>query len=384
MDAAERKSGDQGPGVTAFVLHPESAQVVFSDAHPFKPARYSRLQGLLESRGLLDPPGALRVVPEPATRADLLRWHLPEYVDALERAEHDFDPLYLAMGLGSEECPVFAGLHRFVTLSVGATLTACRGVAEGRWSGAFVPAGGLHHAYPDHAEGFCYANDVVLGALALRERGLRVAVVDVDAHHGNGTQAAFEDDPGVLALSMHESGASLYPGTGWADELGQGAARGTTVNLPLPVDTDDDAFLYAFGEIVPPLLRRFAPDVTLLVLGGDVHARDPLTHLRGTNHLVAPIVRAVRHACPRVIGLGAGGYDADATVRYWAQAWVSLLGRELRSDFEGLVGGVFLGDQGLEGSDLLDMRVQTTGPQRERVWDQFTQLVTTLRADLGL
>lgn len=369
----------------AYVYHPECGDVVFSEHHPFRPARFSTLLDVLERKSLFSNPGIARVQPAPATADDLIAWHTREYVEALAQVEaQGFDPSLLRFGIGHSECPVFDGIFRYVTLSAGATLTACRGVLDGTWDVAFSPSSGFHHAFPDHAEGFCYINDVVLGARLLVEQGKRVAVVDLDAHHGNGTQAAFYDDERVLTVSVHESGETLYPWGGHQDEFGDGDGLGFNVNVPLPRGTDDDAFLWIFGEIVPPVVSRFRADVILLIVGGDILARDPLTHLRCTNHLADHIVNAMSALCPKVVMLGAGGYDETATVNYWALAWAALTGQTIQDEFAGLVGGVFLGAQDIDGGDLRDMRVQTSGPEKERVMAQLEDVASSLKSAMSL
>jgi acetoin utilization protein AcuC len=372
-------------GNAAYVYHPDCGDVVFSEHHPFRPARYKSLLDLLSKRELLSSPNMCTIEPAPATLNELMAWHTRDYIEALARVETEgFDPEMLRFGIGRSECPVFEGLFRYVALSTGATLTACRGVADGTWDVAFSPASGMHHAFPDYAEGFCYVNDVVLGARLLTERGLRVAVVDLDAHHGNGTQSAFYQDDRVLTVSMHESGETLYPWGGFADELGEGPGAGFNVNVPLPRGCDDDSYLSVFHEIVPPIVARFQPDVILLVVGGDILARDPLTHLRCTNHLAEPIVNAVRALCPKIVMFGCGGYDEMATVNYWALAWAALTGQRLHDEFAGLIGGVLLGSQDIDGGDLLDMRVQASGPEKERIVRALAGVASSLKIALNL
>ena len=369
----------------AFVYSAEQGAVVYSERHPFRPARYIALERLLEDRDLLPEDRVRRIAPRVATREELTVWHDPGLVDALARADDGtFEPGMLRHGVGRGECPVFPGVFRYASLAAGGTLLACDGVADGRWSAAFVPSGGFHHALADHAEGFCYLNDVVLGARRLADRGLGGMVIDMDAHHGNGTQAAFYDDDRVVTVSFHETGESLYPWGGFQGELGAGRGAGWNINVPLLGGTDTDATLWAFSELVPPLLERVRPDVVLLVMGGDVLAQDPLTHLRCTNQLARPVVDAVKARCPRIVMLGSGGYHEEATVRYWALAWAALIGRRLESPFEGLVGGVFLGAQDLQGGDLLDMKVYAQGEEKAQVWSHLQQVVGGLQEALDL
>ncbi len=360
----------------AFIYSPEQGAFVYGERHPFRPARYQALSRLLDERELLPDPGTLRTPPRAATREELVSWHDPGLVDALERADGGaFDPEMLHHGIGRGECPVFPGVFRAASLSVGGTLAACEGVADGRWQAAFAPAGGLHHALVDHSEGFCYFNDVVLGARLLTDRGLRVMVLDMDAHHGNGTQEAFYEDDRVMTVSFHETGETLYPWGGFQGERGRGQGEGWNVTVPLIGGTHPPATLWGFSELGPPLMVRVRPDVVILIMGGDVLAQDPLTHLRCTNHLARPVVEAVTARCPRVVMLGSGGYHEEATVRYWTLAWAALTGQQLESPFDGLVGGVFLGASELQGGDLLDMKVYAQGDEKTKVWSHLQAIV---------
>jgi acetoin utilization protein AcuC len=181
----------------------------------------------------------------------------------------------------------------------------------------------------DRASGFCYVNDAVLAILKLRELGLRVAYVDVDAHHGDGVQFAFYDDPNVLTISIHERGDRLFPGTGFVDESGTGAGRGYSVNLPLHPFTDDSVYQPAFEAVVPPLLQAFRPDVVVAQLGIDSHATDPLTHLALSIQGFARTVTRIVALAPRLVALGGGGYDLQNVARAWTVAWAVMNGVEL-------------------------------------------------------
>jgi acetoin utilization protein AcuC len=191
---------------------------------------------------------------------------------------------------------------------------------------AFAFAGGLHHAMPDRASGFCYLNDAVLAIRALRARGLRVLYVDIDAHHGDGVQAAFYDQADVLTLSIHERGDRLFPGTGAVEELGVGAGRGYSVNLPLHPYTDDAIYLEAFDAVVPRVAAAFRPDVVVAQLGIDSHRTDPLTHLALTVDGFAEAVRRILAIAPRLVALGGGGYDLANVARAWTVAWALMNG----------------------------------------------------------
>jgi acetoin utilization protein AcuC len=198
----------------------------------------------------------------------------------------------MAWGRATTDLP---GLWDAAELVAGGSLLAAQVVADGEATRAFHFAGGLHHAMPDRASGFCYVNDAVLAIMRLRERGWRVAYVDIDAHHGDGVQFAFYGDPNVLTISTHERGDRLFPGTGFVAEMGEGEGRGFSVNLPLQPFTDDAVFAEAFEAVVPSILGAFKPDVLVLQLGIDSHRTDPLTHLALT---VQGFTAAVRTAPP--------------------------------------------------------------------------------------
>jgi acetoin utilization protein AcuC len=264
---------------------------------------------------------------------EVTTFHEREYVDVLRAVSAgDWVPHAAEYGLGPGDNPIFPGLWEAAQLAAGGSLLAARLVADGEVTRAFHFAGGLHHAMADRASGFCYINDVVLAIMALRQRGLRVAYVDIDAHHGDGVQWAFYEDPTVLTISTHERGDRLFPGTGFVTELGKGAGVGYSVNLPLQPYTEDEAYEPAFEAVVPPLLGAFAPDVLVLQLGIDSHHSDPLTHLSFTVQGFTRVVRRLLGLVPRVVALGGGGYDLPNVARAWTAAWAAMNERELPAE----------------------------------------------------
>jgi acetoin utilization protein AcuC len=210
-------------------------------------------------------------------------------------------------------------------LSTGASLVAATLVANRQVDVAFNISGGLHHAAPDHASGFCVFNDPAIAIKYLLSCGLRVAYVDIDAHHGDGVQQAFYDDDRVLTISLHESGQFLFPGTGFVSEMGASKGMGYSVNLPLYPYTDDEIYLWAFREVVPPLLRAFAPDVLVTQLGIDSYHSDPLTHLQLTSRGYVETVRELAQLDIPWLALGGGGYDLSAVARCWTLAYGVML-----------------------------------------------------------
>ena len=230
--------------------------------------------------------------------------------------------------------PPFAGMHEAAAAVAGGSLRAMDAILRGDVDHAFHPGGGLHHAMPARASGFCVYNDVALAVAAARAAGLRVLYVDLDVHHGDGVEAIHADDPGVLTVSFHESGRYLFPGTGAADDIGRGAAAGTVVNVPLEPYTGEGAWLAAVEALVPELAAAFRPDVVVSQHGADSHAWDPLAHLRVTTTAMGAAARLVdavahRHAGGRWLATGGGGYAIYRVVpRAWALTWLAGAHRE--------------------------------------------------------
>jgi acetoin utilization protein AcuC len=231
----------------------------------------------------------------------------------------------VAYGLGTEDDPVFVGMHEAAARVVGGSLAGACAVWSGEAMHAVNITGGMHHAMPDRAAGFCVYNDAAIAIRRLLADGARrVAYVDVDAHHGDGVERIFWDDPRVVTISVHESGHSLFPGTGHASQIGGPGARGTAVNVALPARTGDAGWLRAVSGVVPAVLRRFAPDVVVSQHGCDAHTSDPLANLRvsvDAQRRVAQIVHALAHevADGRWVALGGGGYDVvDVVPRAWS------------------------------------------------------------------
>lgn len=323
---------------------------------------------LCEERGLFADARVRVVEVEEAEEGVLERFHTPEYIAALRRANDgvEVDVEMLHHGIGSTENPVFKGVYDYAALSATASLAAARLVIGGAGS-AFNPCGGFHHAHADRASGFCYSNDIAIAIDELRNAGLRVAYVDIDAHHGDAVQEAYYGDPGVLAVSVHETGKTLFPWGGSERETGGGAGAGYNVNVPLEPGADDEVFLLVFGEIVLDALERFRPDVVVGQFGTDMFATDPLTHLRLTNNGYIEAIEEMHRRWPRILALGGGGYNMRDVERGWTLLWAELAGIPLDEGYGGSLGGVFLGDASLPGSSLRDMHAYTTGPEKERI-----------------
>lgn len=329
-----------GPGV--LLVHDQrTARFELAPDHPFKPVRMELTRSLLEHAGVLAPSEV--VPPAPLEEAELLTVHDPEYVaDVAALSRGETVARARQRGLGTADNPVFRGMHELVSLVCAGTATAMELVATGKALRAVNLGGGLHHALRDRASGFCVYNDLVVAIRrAVDRHGLRVAYVDLDAHHGDGVQWLLYEDPNVLKVSLHESGHYLFPGTGHPYETGKGAGRGLSVNVPLEPFTEDDSYLEAFDVVVPTALRAFKPDVILLQAGADPHRYDPLADLSLTlTGMRAAYDRVVALSDEltggRIVATGGGGYDPYRTVpRAWAQLWSALTGREPPAELPG-------------------------------------------------
>jgi acetoin utilization protein AcuC len=246
--------------------------------HPLDPVRVELTMALARELGILDRPGVRMVKPEPADDDTLTRVHRPDYLAAVRSAPGD--PLFAGYGLGTSDNPIFDRMHESSALIAGATVAAAEAVWQGRARRAVNVAGGLHHAMPARASGFCVYNDPAVAIARLLDLGAeRVAYVDVDVHHGDGVQQVFYDDPRVLTVSLHETPLALFPGTGFPDETGGPGAEGSAVNLPLPPGVGDAAWQRAFHAVVPAVLRAFRPQVLVTQCGADGHEIDPLADL---------------------------------------------------------------------------------------------------------
>jgi acetoin utilization protein AcuC len=311
------------------VFGPRSTTYDFGPGHPLTPRRFGPAIELLRSVGA--EPG---LAPEPAPDEELLWCHSKRYIEAVRR--FSADPYRLpeaGIGEGGDD-PPFPGMHEAGAMVAGGSIRAMEAILRGDVEHAFHPGGGLHHAMRDRASGFCLYDDPALAIARARHDGLRVLYVDLDVHHGDGVQALHWNDPGVLTVSFHESGRYLFPGTGATAELGEGAAAGTSVNVPFEPGTGEGAWLAAVESIVPELAAAFGPDLVVSQHGADSHAWDPLAHLNVTTTAMGGAARTVdrvahRWAGGRWLATGGGGYDAYRVVpRAWALTWLAGAHRE--------------------------------------------------------
>ena len=305
---------------TAFIYSDSLSKHTLSETHPMKPVRLRYTYELLKAYGAFDAPNVSLVSPRAASNDELLWYHSPEYIEAVRRLnDGDFSVDQLRFNFGPGDNPAYQGIYDASALSTGATLTAVELLLSDEVDAAFSISGGLHHAMPSYAYGFCVFNDPVIGIKRLLAQGMKVAYVDIDCHHGDGVQHAFYDTDGVMTISLHESGAFLFPGTGHTQEIGAGRGRGYSVNVPLYPYTTDEVYLWAVREVAMPLLRRFRPDALVTQLGIDSHFKDPITHLALSVQGHAAVVEELASlGVGKWLALGGGGYDLQAVARAWA------------------------------------------------------------------
>ncbi|MEO8273264.1 MAG: acetoin utilization protein AcuC [Chloroflexota bacterium] len=319
---------DLATDLPLLVYGPRSDTYDFGPAHPLTPRRFGPGISLLESLGAVP-----NLAPEPATDDELEWVHEARYLEVVKAFSRQPMADHRA-GIGPGDTPPFAGMHEASAAVAGGSLRAMDAILRGDAVHAFHPGGGLHHAMPARASGFCVYDDPALAIARARRDGLRVMYVDLDVHHGDGVQAIHWADPGVLTVSIHEAGRSLFPGTGSVDELGEGTAFGTKVNLPLDAGTGERGWLGALELVLPALADRFRPEVIVSQHGADAHAFDPLAHLRITTTAMGAAARLIdglahRHASGRWLSTGGGGYDVYRVVpRTWSLVWLAAAHRE--------------------------------------------------------
>ena len=364
---------------TAFIYSDDFAKYDYGPGHPLKPFRLKLTHDLIQAYGLLSLPDVRVVEAKPAAEEDLLLYHTRDYLEVLKAANSTIGiPGEERYGLGFGDNPVFAGVFEWSRLVTGASLQAAELVDNGEVAIAFNISGGLHHALASRASGFCYINDPVVVISSLLKRGRRVAYIDIDAHHGDGVQEAFYRTDKVLTISLHESGRYLFPGTGFEGETGEGKGKGYSVNIPLPPSSDDELFVYAFSEVVPPLIERFSPDIVVGQLGVDSFRTDPLAHLSYTTNGFIDVVKKMKELSPRFIALGGGGYEITNVARAWTLAWAVMNNINLPDDLP----EAFLDQYPLEefrSRKLRDETYREDGPEKEMMRDEMRKVVDRIR-----
>ncbi len=290
----------------------------YGPKHPLAIPRVSPAPDLIAALGGL-PPGGWHEAPM-AAPAELARFHAPDYIAALQRAEATQQAApedQARFHIGAHGNPVYREVFSRPATSAGGCMLAARLTATG--GVVYCPGGGTHHGQPDRASGFCYLNDPVLGLLTWLDAGLdNVLYLDIDAHHGDGVQDAFHDDPRVFTLSVHEDGR--WPRTGAVGDRAGGAAR----NIPVPPGFNDSEMLWVLHQAILPVVRRLRPQAIMLQCGADALEEDPLSRLSLSNNAHWGVVRALMGLAPRLLVLGGGGYNPWTVGRCWAGVWAVL------------------------------------------------------------
>ena len=310
------------------------------DDHPVNPTKRLLAAELLKEIGLLNASNVEIVRSAPASDEAITRVHDPAYVAAVR--QYSANPVLAASweagqwGLAAGgDTPAFAGMHEAAALLCGASLSGMDAILDERAEAAFSPQGGLHHGLANRASGFCVYNDTAVAIQAALDSGVeRVAYVDIDVHHGDGTQWIFWDDPRVLTCSVHQDGQFLFPGTGWLTERGGESAPGSALNVPLPAGSGDGPYVRAITEVLAPAVRAFAPEVIVTQMGSDPHHQDPLAHLQVSLSAIRVVYDhihelAVTAADGRWLALGGGGYNFDLVPRAWVLLFAEMIGAEV-------------------------------------------------------
>ncbi len=307
---------------TAFIWDERFLDYSFPGDHPFKPIRESMAKKMMEERGFFHEIEVIR--PTVISEELLLEVHDRDYVELVKRLSREGKGY-----LDSGDTPAFKGIFEASLLRVSGTVKALE--VLDKYDHSVNLAGGFHHAKRNSASGFCVFNDVALVAKMAETKYERVAIIDIDGHHGDGTQELLYSDPRVLKVSLHMYHRGFFPGTGNVDEVGEGEGRGLTLNVPLPPGTGDDAYLYAFREVVVKKIRQFKPNLFIVVEGGDSHFGDPLVELKLSTRGYVEVIREVHklaheYANGKLILLGVGGYNYDATARIWVLSVAEIAG----------------------------------------------------------
>ena len=305
----------------------------FGAHHPFKILRLGLAYSLIEAYGLTGTGDVTVLEPRMASDSEALGFHTQGYLECLRLAsEGTWTPNLFSHGLGSSDNPVFPGVYDWAMSVAGASIICVEAILSGNAARAFNLSGGLHHAMPSRASGFCHINDVALAIQVLTRAGKRVAYVDIDAHHGDGVEHAFYGSSDVLTISIHQSGRTIFPGSGFVNEIGEGEGVGYAVNIPLAPGAGDDAYERAFDALILPLLMAYRPDVLVTQLGSDAVLGDVVANLRLSLTGFERCLKTFRSLELPWIALGGGGYDIANVVRAWTMVWGTIMDRELADD----------------------------------------------------
>lgn len=327
---------------SVIIYSPRFEDFTIGKDHPFVTARSRLFLDMCARHDLLHLPGTQIMEPASIDENSVLAYHDIQYYHYLVMASRGvFNPHMRKYGIGTDDNPIVRGVLEYSMLAVGASVMgADLLISQPNVDLVFSPTGGFHHAGRNYASGFCYLNDIVIAIKYLLQQGRRVLYFDMDAHHGDGVQFAFYDEPRVLNISIHESARTLFPwNSGFENELGEGPGYGYNVNVPLAPGAEDGIYRDVFHRIVSPLVSAYKPDICVLAAGVDTMYTDPMTHLSLTNNIYAEVIREIRQQAPKMLMLGAGGYNPLNIARDWTLAWAVLHDAEPDGDYFGQMGG---------------------------------------------
>lgn len=318
----------------------------FGKNHPLRPLRLALTYSLMGKLGLLENPRLEIISPRICTKEELAMVHSPKYIDVVKKLSDnpEDNSVYPSQyGLGSGDNPIFKGMYEPSALICGGSLVAAEKVwKDDNFNIVFNFAGGLHHAVKDRASGFCIFNDIAVAIAQLKKlhKGIRIAYLDIDCHHGDGVQWLFYDDPDVLTISYHQSGQFLFPGTGEINEEGEGKGKGFSINFPLLPGTNNKMYLNLFRKTVPKILEAYQPDILVTQLGVDTYFADPLTQMglsiQAYRDLAQTIKTCAKDYCQnKWLALGGGGYLMSAVPRAWSLFLAKMLDVEVDNELPG-------------------------------------------------
>jgi len=352
----------------------------FGAQHPFKIHRLGLTYELIRAYGLIDRPDVYVLLPREATEEEAMGFHSQGYLETLRVASDGmWVPNLFAHGLGTSDNPVFPDVYSWGMHVAGASILCAEELLSGRTSRAFNMSGGLHHAMPSRASGFCHINDGVLAIQRMVDDGKRVAYVDIDAHHGDGVQHAFYTASDVLTVSIHQTGYTIFPGTGFVEEIGQGPGEGTSINVPLQPGAGDEAYQQAFDAVILPALRAYRPDILVTQLGSDAVVGDVVANLRMSLRQFERNARVFSDLGIPWLALGGGGYDISNVVRAWTLAWSVMTDIDLPEQ----IPGEWLTQAARYGMAIskLHGNVEQT-PTDDAVLEDLHKTIDTLRASV--
>jgi len=349
----------------------------FGPHHPFKIYRLGLTYELMSAYGLTESDEIYTIAPRQAEEEEGLWFHSLGYLETLRLADSGmWVPNLFAHGLGTPDNPAFPGVYEWAMLVAGASIDCAREILRERATRAFNFAGGLHHAMPSQASGFCHVNDAALAIHALLLGGKRVAYVDIDAHHGDGVQSAFYSTPEVLTISVHQTGYTIFPGTGFVEEAGRERGAGYSVNVPLLPGAGDDAYERVFDEVLAPLLAAYRPDVLVTQLGADAIMGDAVANLRMSLRQFEQSVQRFRALDLPWLALGGGGYAVANVVRAWTLAW----GAMVEADLPDEIPDAWITRAAAYGLSISRLRGdEGRTPTPEHVQEDLTQTIGHLR-----